>query len=111
MGTPWCRERREPEVPEKEEDLKRREQEMTKELSHITAKIMEQVRKDFGKLIKGELEAIGMYECAVSRYGRFGWREIFSEILKDEYEHLNKLKICLDSIEEVYKREGKIKST
>lgn len=91
-------------------NLKKRELQMTEDLKYLIIKAIRRIRIDFNTLIKSEEEAIKQYEYAVGVYGSFGWREIFSGILKDEREHLEKLRICLGSIEEVYKLEGHIKS-
>jgi rubrerythrin len=92
------------------ENLKRREQKMAEDLKYLTIKAIGRIHIDFGMLIKGEEEAIKQYEYAVGVYKPFGWGIIFSDILKDEREHLEKLRTCLQSINEVYEKEGHIKS-
>ena len=92
------------------ENLKKREREMAQELKGMIDAAIKYIRRDFNTLIKDEVEAIKQYQWMAYTYGRFGWREIFSDILKDEREHLEKLRICLQSINEVYEKEGHIKS-
>jgi len=87
------------------ENLKRIELQMTQELKCMVDAAIKYIRRDFDMLIKSEEVAIKMYEQAVNTYGRFSWRETFSDILKDEREHLEKLRMCLQLINEVYEKE------
>jgi hypothetical protein len=96
---------------ERQAQAKREEEQKVKEELKAMAKgAIGFIRRDFDTLIRDEKLAIEAYTKMNSVYGSFGWRKIFSDILNDEKEHLEKLQISLKAIDEAYRKSGDILS-
>jgi rubrerythrin len=92
------------ELERKNEETRKEEQRVKEEMSETAKKAVKMIMSDLDTMIKDEERAVSMYDFLLKLYGTVGWRKIFFDILSDEKEHLEKLKIAKKAVEDEIKK-------
>jgi rubrerythrin len=92
------------ELEHKAAEARKEEEQVKKEISETAKEAVKMIMCDLDIMIQDEERAVKAYNHLLELYGTVGWRKTFLDILNDEKEHLEKLKIAKKAVEDEMKK-------